>query len=456
MLTSALQQSIDVIVSCPPDQLAIVVPQVEASLSQWMGQSGFSPDQIGYCLEALRQRTGLQAQLPPSTAPEWPPAPERSPSAEPPTVPTPTAPTATAAPSFSTPAKPLSPLEARSQRIVEVLRDRKQDVSALEPLVGPRIVQYRIILGRTATYEAIARLKGTLISAANLDPCTIVEPFPGYVSIQEPREEWDPILLRHYSKDRGYRPGDSIKVRHGQGLGGELIETALDALLIAGTRGGGKTTVEISVICDLIASYPESAIQFLMADTKRVGLTPFRIAKEYLLYDVLTSKDEILGGLDILIEEQERRFELFERHKAADLEDFNRKYPDKALPFWIWIADEVGDLAGMGKDYFDRKASLLERSRGAGICHIDCTQRPDKDVIPPRIRNNYGTRRALRTVEEGSSKVIMGGSFTKAAYLAGKGDSWIFYEKGFFRMQGFYADAESIPQVLNYRRSLRR
>ena len=63
-------------------------------------------------------------------------------------------------------------------------------------------------------------------------------------------------------------------------------------------------------------------------------------------------------------------------------------------------------------EYKDSVSSTVKRlgvkARAAGIHLFFAAQRPDKDVLPPQLRDNLGNRLILRVEGEGTSEIALG------------------------------------------------
>ena len=80
-----------------------------------------------------------------------------------------------------------------------------------------------------------------------------------------------------------------------------------------------------------------------------------------------------------------------------NLLDYNVHHPESNfLVIWL-IHDELPQVMS-DKDYntemSPKMKTLATKARAAGIFMILLAQRPDKDVLPPQIRDNLGNRLA--------------------------------------------------------------
>ncbi|MGB3237391.1 MAG: FtsK/SpoIIIE domain-containing protein, partial [Geitlerinemataceae cyanobacterium] len=148
-----------------------------------------------------------------------------------------------------------------------------------------------------------------------------------------------------------------------------------------------------------------------------------------------------------LISEMERRYQLFETARCADLSRYNQNRIDRNKPPEppiVCIFDEYADFMAEKavKDTLEQSIKRLgAMSRAAGIHLIIATQRPEAKVVTPIIRSNLPGRVALRTATEADSIIILDGNQKEAAYLLGKGD--LLYKGGsqVQRLQSLFASS---------------
>src|SRR5229473_2894180 len=95
-------------------------------------------------------------------------------------------------------------------------------------------------------------------------------------------------------------------------LGKLVVEdlTTMPHLLIAGSTGGGKSTLLNSIIGGIILNYSKDDIEFVLSDTKGVEFTQFERA-DNLRSLIATSVAMTIERFDELISEMERRLRTF-------------------------------------------------------------------------------------------------------------------------------------------------
>ena len=88
----------------------------------------------------------------------------------------------------------------------------------------------------------------------------------------------------------------------------------------------------------------------------------------------------------------------------------------------LFCIDEVQHLFTKGCEFRDEADQLLtdlvKRGRAVGVIGILATQKPDAESLPSGIRDNVGTRFALRVMTPQASDMVLGGGMSKAGYRA--------------------------------------
>jgi hypothetical protein len=195
-------------------------------------------------------------------------------------------------------------------------------------------------------------------------------------------------------------------------------------VLVAGTTGSGKSEFLRAIITALASRLEPDRLQFVLIDPKRVTFN-LRGDSPYLKAPVAYGLEEALPLIDSCMAEMDRRYKILEDKKLSNVSEL----PPELLPRIVLIIDE---FASFLEDKESKKivTALLKRigamARAAGIHLILSTQRPDKDVITPLLRENLPGRIALKVSSKAGSDLILGAP--DAENLLGKGD--LFWKKG--------------------------
>jgi S-DNA-T family DNA segregation ATPase FtsK/SpoIIIE len=128
--------------------------------------------------------------------------------------------------------------------------------------------------------------------------------------------------------------------------------------------------------------------------------------------------------LNWLIEEMERRFDLFSGHKAKDIASYNEMVLNgeaSHIPYIVLIIDELADLmAAKGREVEAAIVRLAQMARAVGIHLIVATQRPSVEVITGLIKANITSRVAFQVASQVDSRTVF--DMAGAEKLLGRGD----------------------------------
>ncbi len=215
-------------------------------------------------------------------------------------------------------------------------------------------------------------------------------------------------------------------------------------LLVAGTTGSGKSEFLRATIAALAARLGPDRLQFLLIDPKRVTFN-LPGASPYLRAPVAYGLDEALPLIEACMAEMDRRYRILEERKLSNISEL----PPELLPRIVLVIDE---FASFLEDKESKKVvtALLKRigamARAAGIHLILSTQRPDKDVVTPLLRENLPGRIALRVASKAGSDLILGSP--DAEHLLGRGD--LFWKRGgeLLRLQSPYVPQAELERTL--------
>ncbi len=224
----------------------------------------------------------------------------------------------------------------------------------------------------------------------------------------------------------------------------DLAEPADCHLLVAGTTGSGKSEFLRAAVAGAGRRLGPDQVQFLLIDPKRVT---FNLARPspYLRAPVAHDVDEALP----LIKQVHGRDGSAVRGPGAAGKSNVADLAAELVPRVVVVIDE---FASFLEDKESKKlvTALLKRigamARAAGIHLILATQRPDKDVITPVLRENLPGRIALHVTNKAGSDLILGSP--EAEHLLGKGD--LFWKKGgeLLRLQSPFATQGELEAAL--------
>lgn len=254
-----------------------------------------------------------------------------------------------------------------------------------------------------------------------------VSPLPGeiVVAVARPRRQtvslWQVWARRELNRNSvGLNTSFVLGLRE---LDGEILYLNLGSAfgggqqhephtLIAGATGSGKSVLIQCLILDIAATNPSASAHLFLIDPK-MGVDYSAIERlPHIQGGIVVDQDrakEVMAGL---VDEMERRYELFRRHSVRDLRTFNdAAAPADRLPMLFLIHDEFAEWM-LTEDYKDAVATNVQRlgvkARAAGIHLIFAAQRPDVNVMPMQLRDNLGNRLILKVASVGTSEIALG------------------------------------------------
>lgn len=182
--------------------------------------------------------------------------------------------------------------------------------------------------------------------------------------------------------------------------------------LVAGATGSGKSVLIQAIILDIAATNPSSLAKIILIDPK-MGVDYAAIERlPHIQGGIVIDQGRAQTELERLIDEMERRYELFRSSGARDLRSFNASRPAaERLPLLFLVHDEFAEWM-LTETYKDAVATTVQRlgvkARAAGIHLIFAAQRPDANVMPMQLRDNLGNRLILKVASVGTSEIALG------------------------------------------------
>lgn len=298
----------------------------------------------------------------------------------------------------------------------------------IEVRLGPSYIQYVLDVSTQADYKEIASLLNILSSYINppVDLIIIEAPIPGtkQIGIDVPNELLQPVEFN----DMWYRYGKLKKdFKLPVLLGDDVIMkdqvkdlTELENIIIAGSTGSGKSMFNNTLIWSLILSNSPKDLKLFISDVKRVAFGSYN-GIPHLMDSVHVDVEDVLKSLDELVDERKKRESLFRKNKVKSFDEYNKKYPDKKLPFIVMVIDTFSDLMMYDSKRFENvMEKLLTNSKDYGMFAVISDSRPSADVFTYNIRKLFPTRIAFNTASAIDSQMILGQ--LGAEKLLGRGD----------------------------------
>lgn len=251
-----------------------------------------------------------------------------------------------------------------------------------------------------------------------------------------------------------------MHIPFGKGISGELQHANLadfPHMLVSGTTGSGKSICVHATILTLIMRNKPEELKLVLVDPKKVEMAYYEDIP-HLLCPIITDMRKTYNCFKKLVDEMERRYNLFQAHRLRDIKGFNawaNENDVQPLPNIVVFVDEYADLVEQVKEIREPVQRIVQKARAAGIHLVIATQRPSVNVIDGVIKGNVSTRVALMSASAVDSTTIIGEG--GAEKLLGNGDMLIdcalISRSTKPRVQGCFVSETEINRVCDFLRN---
>ncbi|SFJ24305.1 FtsK/SpoIIIE family DNA translocase [Thermoflavimicrobium dichotomicum] len=348
-------------------------------------------------------------------------------------------------------------LSANAQLLENTLASFGVEAKVIHIHRGPTVTRYEIQPQVGVKVSRIVNLSDDLALALAAKDIRIEAPIPGKsaIGIEVPNPEIAVVGLRDVLESAQFDKWPQLSISIGKDITGKPVIgnlAKMPHLLVAGATGSGKSVCINGIILSLLYKAKPNEVKLMMIDPKMVELNIYN-GIPHLLAPVVTDSRKAAIALKKVVTEMERRYELFAKSGAREIERYNQlmEDPKDRLPYIVVIIDELADLMMVAPaDVEDAICRLAQMARAAGIHLIIATQRPSVDVITGIIKANIPSRIAFAVSSQADSRTIldMGG----AEKLLGRGDM-LYLPTGAskpIRVQGAYVSDEEVESVVQF------
>lgn len=330
--------------------------------------------------------------------------------------------------------------------------------------IGPSVTRYELKPAVGVRVNRISNLADDLALALAAKDVRIEAPIPGksLVGIEVPNTEVAMVPFRELWEQSKTDPAKLLEIPLGKAVNGTVRSfdlTRMPHLLVAGSTGSGKSVAVNGIISSILMKASPDQVKFMMIDPKMVELSVYNDIP-HLLIPVVTNPRKAARALQKVVDEMEKRYELFSQVGVRNLEGYNAKVEEFnsrsdekqiPLPLIVVIVDELADLMMVAsKEVEDAIIRLGQKARAAGIHMILATQRPSVDVISGLIKANVPSRVAFAVASGTDSRTILGEN--GAEKLLGRGDM-LFHpigESAPMRLQGSFISDDDVERIVHF------
>ncbi|HLX95723.1 MAG TPA: DNA translocase FtsK [Verrucomicrobiae bacterium] len=392
-------------------------------------------------------------------------------------------------------------LMANARLMQQTLAQFDIEVSLGDITKGPTITRYELHPAPGVKLEKITALSNNIAAALKAERIHILAPVPGKssVGVEVPNPVKTKVIVRDLFESEEWRNSKAkIPIALGKDVYGhpiiaDLVE--MPHVLIAGSTGSGKSVCINCIITSLLYKFSPDQLRFVMIDPKVVELQQYN-ALPHLVVPVVTDPKKVILALRWVVNEMEKRYQIFARVGVRNIATFNARPKNKPLPqqelelplkakkekvepgaegfavevdeeivvprddeivipeklsYIVVIIDELADLMLVAPaDVEMAIARITQMARAAGIHCIVATQRPSVDVITGVIKANITARIAFQCASRVDSRTIL--DAMGADKLLGKGDM-LYLPPGsakLIRAQGALITDQEINSIVEF------
>ena len=392
-------------------------------------------------------------------------------------------------------------LMANARLMQQTLAQFEIEVSLGDITKGPTITRYELHPAPGVKLEKITALSNNIAAALKAERIHILAPVPGKssVGVEVPNHVKTKVIVRDlFESDEWRNSKAKIPIALGKDVYGHPIVADLSEMphiLIAGSTGSGKSVCINCIITSLLYKFSPDQLRFVMIDPKVVELQQYN-ALPHLVVPVVTDPKKVILALRWVVNEMEKRYQIFARVGVRNIAAFNSRPKNKPLPqqelelplktkkekvepgaegfavevdeeivvpreedivipeklsYIVVIIDELADLMLVAPaDVEMAIARITQMARAAGIHCIVATQRPSVDVITGVIKANITARIAFQCASRVDSRTIL--DAMGADKLLGKGDM-LYLPPGsakLIRAQGALITDQEINSIVGF------
>ena len=228
-------------------------------------------------------------------------------------------------------------LMANARLMQQTLAQFDIEVSLGDITKGPTITRYELHPAPGVKLEKITALSNNIAAALKAERIHILAPVPGKssVGVEVPNHIKTKVIVRDlFESDEWRNSKAKIPIALGKDVYGhpiiaDLVE--MPHVLIAGSTGSGKSVCINCIITSLLYKFSPDQLRFVMIDPKVVELQQYN-ALPHLVVPVVTDPKKVILALRWVVNEMEKRYQIFARVGVRNIASFNSRPNKKLVP----------------------------------------------------------------------------------------------------------------------------
>ena len=323
--------------------------------------------------------------------------------------------------------------------------------------IGPNVVRYKVMLRPGERLTKLQGIAPDLVHRLALTSTPIIDNVLGtqYVGIDMANPEPQVIqLLPLLQRLAAPGPGE-LPFILGQAPDGRLLIDDLSEfphLLVAGATNSGKSVFLRSLIVSFMTQYRPEQLRLLVIDPKRTDFSFFEDLPYLTDNKVVTDREEARERLLDLVHTEMPKRQRVMQGRSMKIKDFNKRFPDEALPVIVAVIDEYAQLLSImstreSKAFEQDLMSLAAVARATGIHLVLATQRPSADVVTGTLKANLPASVAFKVASSTNSRIVL--DQNGAENLLGYGDMLFKRPSGeVIRLQAPFIDEVELMNLI--------
>ncbi len=228
-----------------------------------------------------------------------------------------------------------SALMVTQTSIIKTLATFGIHVTAGDITKGPAITRFEVYPSDGLRVSRIANLEADIARATKAERINILAPIPGKdtVGIELPNSHKVVVPIRELLEDDAFQNGKAkIPIALGKDVYGKAIIADLASmphLLVAGATGSGKSVCINSIVTSLLCRFAPDEMRFIMIDPKVVEMQGYKDLP-HLALPVVTDPKQSLLALRWVVNEMEKRYQIFAEEGCRNFDGFNSRSTRKS------------------------------------------------------------------------------------------------------------------------------